>query len=352
MSEGSVYQRKSDKRWVAQWKDAQGKTRYKYRTSKALAKKALREAIQARDEGIVPIGKLTLNDLLDSWFEDQEGTVSRRTLENRQSAIRCHVRDTIGPQRLTALSHKDFSRLYRKKVSTGQLKASSCRRLHTMLKQAFGEAVRRRYLNFNPLQDVKPPKEDREDNKQILSPDQVRHLLAYVRDHRFELAVYMGGCCALRVGEVMSLMWSDFDMTRGTVTIQRTLWQGQTWNTKTTGSKKTLKLPEICREAVQTRMTTAGDSEWVFPTLNNTPVSTGNFHPQWKRILRDAGLPDITFHSLRAQVGSTLLARGLALPNVSLYLRHSNPAITARYYSFIISGSEDAASNGMDDALG
>lgn len=145
MSEGSVFQRKA-KSWCAKYKDANGKYRYLYRQTKKEAKAALREALQARDAGIIPVGKMTLNDLLDSWFEDMEGTVSRRTFENRQCAVRVHIRPTIGLQKLTALSHKDFARLYRQKVSEGQLKPSSVKRLHAMLKQCFGEAVKRKYI--------------------------------------------------------------------------------------------------------------------------------------------------------------------------------------------------------------
>jgi hypothetical protein len=55
-AEGSVYQRK-DGRWVAQYKDARGKTRYLYRKSKGEARKALRQALKDRDEGIIPPGK-------------------------------------------------------------------------------------------------------------------------------------------------------------------------------------------------------------------------------------------------------------------------------------------------------
>lgn len=266
MSEGSVYQRK-DGRWVAKWKDVNGKWCYLYRKTKVEAKKALRQALKDRDDNIVPVGKLTLNDLLNSWLEDMEGTVSRRTLENRQCAVRVHIRPTIGRQRLSKLSHKDFQRLYRNKVARGELKPSSVKRLHAMLKQAFGDAVRRKYLSHNPLADVKPPKENKEE-KQILSPDQVKHLLESVRDHRFELAIYIGACCGLRLGEVLSLRWEDFCMVKGTVTIQRTLWRGECWGTKTAGSTKTLKLPARAREAVQRRMTTAADSEWLFPTSN------------------------------------------------------------------------------------
>jgi hypothetical protein len=59
-TEGSVYRRKSDGRWVAQHKDARGKTRYIYRKSKGEAKEALREAQRDRDDGIVPPSKMTL----------------------------------------------------------------------------------------------------------------------------------------------------------------------------------------------------------------------------------------------------------------------------------------------------
>jgi len=43
-AEGSVYQRQSDARWVAQYRDARKKAQYLYRKTKNEAKKALREA--------------------------------------------------------------------------------------------------------------------------------------------------------------------------------------------------------------------------------------------------------------------------------------------------------------------
>ena len=240
--------------------------------------------------------------------------------------------------------------MYRNKVAEG-LALSSVKRIHVILKQAFGEAVRRKYIGHNPLSDVKPPRMDKEE-KHILSPGQVRHLLETVKGDRFELAVVLGATCALRIGETLSLRWEDFDVERGTVTIQRTLWAGKTWPTKTVGSKKTLKLPKIALDALKrVRMVTEGQ-EWLFPTSNNTPVATGNFHPQWKRMLREARLPDsTTYHSLRHGVASHLLDRGIPLPVVSRYLRHANPGITATVYSHIVSGTEDLAADGIDKAL-
>jgi hypothetical protein len=59
-TEGSVYQRGKDGRWVAQYRDASGKVRYLYRKTKAEAKQALREALTDRDNGIIPASKMTV----------------------------------------------------------------------------------------------------------------------------------------------------------------------------------------------------------------------------------------------------------------------------------------------------
>jgi len=80
--------------------------------------------------------------------------------------IRAHIAPTIGTQRLSKLSHKDFARLYRDKIADG-LKPSSVKRMHTMLKQAFREAVQRKYIAHNPLADVKPPRENKEERNTI-----------------------------------------------------------------------------------------------------------------------------------------------------------------------------------------
>src|SRR5215210_1371120 len=89
-AEGSLYQRK-DGRWVAQYRDAKDKVRYIYRRTKAEAMKALREALQDRDEGFVPADKLTVGLYLDEWMDERRNTVSARTWRVQESMIRNRV---------------------------------------------------------------------------------------------------------------------------------------------------------------------------------------------------------------------------------------------------------------------
>ena len=82
-TEGSVYRRK-DGRWVAQYRDARDKVRYVYRKTRGETKKALREALQDRDEGYVPADKLTVGLYVEGWMEDRRDTVKREIREEQE----------------------------------------------------------------------------------------------------------------------------------------------------------------------------------------------------------------------------------------------------------------------------
>ena len=139
-TEGSVYQRRKDGRWVAQYRDISGKVRYLYRKTKAEAKQALREALTDRDNGIVPPSKMTLEIYLDGWMNDRRNTVSPRSYVNQESIIRRHVKPHIGSQKLASLSSKDIQSLYHWKLSEG-LTASTIKQIHSLLNQALREAL-------------------------------------------------------------------------------------------------------------------------------------------------------------------------------------------------------------------
>jgi len=101
-TEGSVYRRKSDGRWVAQYRDANDKIRYIYRRTKADAKKALREALQDRDDGYVPADKLTVGKYLGAWMEERKSVVSARTWRVQESLLRNYAHMIDGTSGMAA----------------------------------------------------------------------------------------------------------------------------------------------------------------------------------------------------------------------------------------------------------
>lgn len=255
-AEGSVYQRK-DGRWVAQYRDAKEKVRYIYRKTRQDAGRALREALQDRDEGFVPADKLTVGLYLDEWMEERRNTISARTWRVQESMTRNRVKPHIGSVRLCKLSGKDVRGMYRRLITEG-LTASTVGNVHVILKQALRDAVREKRIRTNPLDDVKPPKQARKE-KDVLTADEVRRLLDAVKGDRFECAFYLCSLVGLRIGECLALTFDSVDLEAGTITISSTLYHGECTEPKTQSSRRVLSLPQRALEAIVRLCEVSGD---------------------------------------------------------------------------------------------
>jgi integrase len=352
VSEGSVFQR-SDSRWVAKYRDAGGKWRYIYRKSKGEARRALRQALKDRDEGISP-NKMTVAVYLDSWLEDAREAVSYRTWLNHESIVRLHLKPTIGANKLARLGPKDVHSLYRVKLADG-LSRGRVRKIHVTLNRALKDAVRWRYINRNPAGEVSPPQEYQREIH-VLTPEQVKQLLTAAHGDRLEAAYVLPATVGLRQGECLALRYEDIDFKQGTLTVRRTVWRNQAYPPKTPHSRRKIKLPKIALGALKRhreKSNGASDEGWLFPTKNGNPVDAHNFiHRPWKRMLRKAGLPETTrYHDLRHGAASLLLSRGVPVPAVSSLLGHRDSSITLRVYAHMIDGMDGVAAQAMDDLL-
>jgi len=195
---------------------------------------------------------------------------------------------------------------------------------------------------------------------EILTPDQVKRLLACCHGDRLEGVYVLGATCGMRIGEVLGIKWEDIDLDKGTLMIKRTIWRGRVLPTKTNSSRRTIKLPTIALEALHRHKADLdGHSQrgieypgWVFPTAKGNPHYAANFYRHnWKPKLKVAGLPSITFHQLRHGAASYLFSQRVPIPVVSKYLGHANPSITLSVYSHMIDGDEGIAGSAIDSIL-
>lgn len=336
MSEGTVYQRK-DSRWCGKYKALDGTWKYVYRKTKNEAKKALRQALKDRDDGVVPTDRsVTVGTLVEDWLRDTKEDVAERTYRSRKSLVNVHIRNQdIASKNPSSLTGAYVKRLYASKTP------ATAQRIHTLLKTVLD----------GQMPKVKKPRNDEEREIKVLAPEQVKTLLSHVRGSRYECVFVLGATCGLRIGEILALRWTDVDLIKGTLTVRHTLWKGRILPPKTRSSKRTIKLPTLAREALQQH--TDGSTGFLFRTKTGHPLDESNFHTWfWKPALRAAGLPDIHFHDLRHGIASLMLSRNVPIPAVSKYLGHKDSAITMRVYAHVLEGMEDAASDGIDGALG
>ena len=350
-AEGSVYQRK-DGRWVAQYRDAQDKIRYIYRKTKQEAKKALREALQDRDDGFVPANRLTVGKYLDEWMDERRNTVSGRTWRVQESIIRCRVKPLISDVRLCKLAPSDVRGLYKELIKDG-LSPSTVGHVHVILKGSLRDAVRDKRIRTNPMDDVKPPRQDRK-AKDVLTSEEVKRLLDAVSGDRYECAFYLLALTGVRIGECLAMTFDCLDLQAGTITVSGTLHHGEVSQTKTQSSQRTLTLPQRALDAL-VRLCEVSDGQrgYLFQTSTGTPVDVSNFYKwTWRPALKRAELPEsITPHSLRHGTASLLLNQNVPVPVVSRYLGHANPGVTMKVYAHAIVGTSGMAAAGMEAAL-
>src|SRR5215216_364672 len=105
-NEGSIYRRRKDGLWVAQYlvDTLEGKTKRKYiygKRRKDVADK-LAEVLKDRGEGLLlDAGNLTVAEFLANWLE----SVRESTHIRRGEVIRLHVNPHIGSTKLTKLEY-------------------------------------------------------------------------------------------------------------------------------------------------------------------------------------------------------------------------------------------------------
>lgn len=232
--EGSVYKRKSDGLWIGSvtlgWET--GKRRRKTvsgRTAEEVRAK-LREVRRHLDKGLpAPDQKITVNGLLDRWFNDVlSRQVAPNALDNYQTIAKHHIRPVLGKRPVSRLTMGEIDALLSAKRAgdperdVRPLSVSTVRRIRAVLAQALTQAQRWDMVPRNVATLSTAPKQTRTEGRS-LTPEQARSLLNALSGQRLEaLYVTMLGT-GLRRGEALGLRWSDVDLKGAMLTVNHQL---------------------------------------------------------------------------------------------------------------------------------
>ena len=93
------------------------------------------------------------------------------------------------------------------------------------------------------------------------------------------------------------------------------------------------------------------DNELIFTTGNGTPIHPRNLLRDYKKLLRDAGLPDLRFHDLRHTNASLMLNNNIPPIVLSRRLGHARASITLDIYGHLIPGMQAEAAELIDELI-
>lgn len=368
--EGSIYQLR-DGRWRAAldlgWDEGKRRRKYFYGLTQAEVRDKLSTYERALSDGQSPAPeRLTVGRYLDDWIaEVVRPAKAPKTTRTYEGVVRVHLKPGLGHVRLKALAPMDIQRLLNAKASTG-LSRRSVQIIREVLRNALRGAVRMGYLPRNPAEHVSAPAPDRRRVRPLNASELRAFLAAAPGDRLGALFVTVVGL-GLRQGEALALRWEDIDLETRTLAVDGALKRVdgtlKRLAPKTASSRRRVPMPEFVAEEVQrhrlrqleSRLLAGSrwqETRYVFTTTVGTPLDGPTVTKHLHRFLARAGLPDLSFHDLRHQFASLLLAGGESLKVVSELLGHQDSALTLRTYSHVLPEAKRDAVHRLDVMVG
>ena len=286
--EGNIRKRK-DGRWEGRYtvghdpetgkaiiKNVLGKTQ-------AEVKEKLKRAIE-ENVGI-DYGKAktyTVGSWLEAWMENYAKVKLRpSTFKTSQDFLKNHIKPQIGSIPLADLTSLDLQQFYKHLLDGGRvdrieakkkpkgLAPKTVRNIHQMIGSAYNLALEQRLVTKNPTQGCALPKAEHKE-MQTLPIEQLTSFLREAKDSGVFALYYIDLTTGLRRGELLGLKWSDIDLGKGDLRVQRQIGRidGKIIEMplKTKKAYRTLPLSADAIDILKAQKAKVAGSEWVFPS--------------------------------------------------------------------------------------
>ena len=178
----------------------------------------------------------------------------------------------------------------------------------------------------------------------ILSFEEQKTLAKYLQINTTpaKLGVLISLYTGIRLGELCALKWSDIDIPNGTLKIDKTIQRIKNTDkyskTKTRiiidkpKSQKSIRVIPLPSFLLKELSVNKSNDSYYILTGNNKYVEPRTYQTIFKKMLKEAGLNDINFHTLRHTFATRAIEQGFDVKALSEILGHSSVKFTLDSY--------------------
>ena len=362
--------------WQVDYRDGQGKRRSKQFARKKeaddfalTAAHEVRRGVHTADGASIVVEKAG-----KIWLKraEREG-LEQSTIDAYDQHVRLHINPFLGSKRLNQLTQPMIEQYRDDLLDAGRSKAMVARVLRS-LTSTVKEAKRLGYVAQNVCEGVTLKRGSREKAKVVPpSKEDLRRLIAHAAKvgngkptwSPMLLTFIFAG---LRASELRALPWSNVDLTRKTITIDRRAdYRNVIGPPKSAAGRRTIPVPDMLISELRRWKLRCPPSELdlVFPSDAGTPI----FHPnlvlgfqeplqiaagvtrpkmvRGRTAVDNEGTPIMegrhTLHCFRHAAASLWIERRVAPKKVQTWMGHSSIQVTFDTYGHLFAAVEDDA---------
>lgn len=327
------------------------------------------KANMADGKRVAPNPRLTFAQAADEWLEAKAPALTDKTVSSYQYALRVHLLPAFGRSRLDKIDVSAVSRFvarmakaeYRRSVeardggkatATGGYAVETIKSVLIPMSRTFAYAKRHLgYAGDNPVTsldlDERPGYKQHKKPKRKLGRDELDKLMeSSVSPYKEIMATSVA--LGTRLGETLGLRWSDVDFDTGKIRIeQQANAKRELVKLKTQTAYRRIEAPSWLLKMfaeMKLKADHGSENELIFATRTGQPHGHGNVLARGLyKALDRAGLPRVSFHSLRHTHASLWIKDGGDVVTLSKRLGHATPQITMSTYADEIEEANDDA---------
>jgi integrase len=353
--EGGVHWSESRNRWIATAQlgfQPNGKRSVKTATAmtKTAAKNRLKELLRDHDHGLQTSSRFTVANAIEDWLAFGLSGRSEMTVATCRYLATTHLLPDLGPRKLHELTAEEVDRWLARKSK--KLSRATLQRLLSILRRAISRQQARDRIRRNVALLIEVPEGTLGRPSKSLSLEQSLSLLEAAAGSGLEGYIVLSLLTGVRTEELRALTWGNLDLTGHpeddppvppSIQVWRSVRKGG--DTKTRLSRRTLRLPARCVEALKAHRAAqddarerAGprwqDNDLVFCGRFGTPLDAANVRRSFRAIVKDAGLdPEAwTPRELRHSFVSIMSNAGVPLEDIARLVGHRSTTVTEAVY--------------------
>ena len=355
MQTGIYYDEKTKTYYVSRrYKDWKGENKRLFKRGF----KTVREAKQFMNSFMARLDgnqDMVFNDYIEIYYSDREAHLKLNTFLTKKNIIEKNIRPYFASYKLVeitpAIVMKWQNEIISKELDDGHnYSNATLKTIHAQLSAVFNHAIRYYGLRQNPAKVVGTMGKPEKKEMLFWTTDEYKRFIVEMMDKpvsscAFEVLYW----CGIRLGELLALTRSDFDLKKRKLRINKSLQRIHRKDIvtppKTVNSYRTIDIPEFLADELYTYFKSLyglKDDDRVFP------ITKSYLHHEINRGSKAAGVKRIRIHDLRHSHVSLLIEKGFSALAIAERVGHESIRITYKYAHLFPSKGVEIA-NSLND---